>query len=157
YPSKESDVVTRSLERRRQQTVADGASPAVLKIINASSKGLSPGQKGFIRWMMKLERDPLDASAMDIMNYLAHGLEVTKWRLETARVYKSSVLQLLSVERRQEITANNDFQEFLKVMGTDSFKRLRNYDIDLGPLMEHLRSLGDNHNMSFVDLTEKNK
>ncbi|KAG0283062.1 hypothetical protein BGZ98_006469, partial [Dissophora globulifera] len=40
-------------------------------------------------------------------------------------------------------------------MGTDSFKRLYNHDIDLGPLMEHLRSLGDNHNMKFVDLTAK--
>ena len=50
---------------------------------------------------------------------------------------------------------NNDSQEFLKVMGTDSFKRLNNHDIDMGPLMEHLLSLGDNHNMSFVDLTAK--
>lgn len=78
-----------------------------------------------------------------------------KWKLDTVRTYKSSIPQLLPIERRQDITTNNDFQEFLKVMGTDSFKRLSNHDSDMDPLNEHLRSLGDNHSMNLVDLTAK--
>ncbi|KAI8599011.1 hypothetical protein EDD21DRAFT_172069 [Dissophora ornata] len=101
------------------------------------------------------DRDPLAASAMDIMNFFAHGLENLKWKLGTARTYKASILQLLPSDRRRTIAEDNAFKEFLSAMGSSSFKRIRNDTIDLTPVFQGLRDLGDNHNMDIKNLTIK--
>ncbi|KAG0287667.1 hypothetical protein BGZ97_007027 [Linnemannia gamsii] len=92
---------------------------------------------------------------MDITNFLAYGLDERKWKLTTARTYKSALLQLFPAELQQEIREDEHFKEFLKVMGADSFKRLHNATIDLAPIMKGLQDLGDNHSMDFKDLTAK--
>jgi len=125
--------------------------------IKKISKGHQTGQLGFVRWMHYTyqEMDPLEAEAVHVMNYLAHGLENKKWKRSTALAYKSAVLHLFSVEHRDAISANHDFQQFVSVMGTSGFKRLRNYEIDMSPLLNYLKDLGDNHNMSMEHLTAK--
>ncbi|OAQ24800.1 hypothetical protein K457DRAFT_81507 [Linnemannia elongata AG-77] len=89
------------------------------------------------------------------MNYLAYGLETKGWKRSTAMSYKSAILQLFPDEERTAITSDYDFQQFVKLAGTDSFKRLRNYDIDMAPLFKHLHDLGSNNTISMTDLTAK--
>jgi hypothetical protein len=155
------NVVTRSLERRRQKTVTSGASPAVVKILYESTrvkkraKGNSTAQLAFERWTHYFGVDPLEATAVHVMNYLAYGLETKGWKRSTAINYKSAILQLFSDEERTAITSDYDFQQFVKLAGTDSFKRLRNYDIDMEPLFKRLHDLGSNDTMSMTDLTAK--
>ncbi|KAG0352946.1 hypothetical protein BGX24_007395, partial [Mortierella sp. AD032] len=73
----------------------------------------------------------------------------------TVRNYKSAILQLLSNEEREVITTNRDFQQFIKLAGTENFKRLRNYDIDMAPLLKHIHNLGSNDKMRITDLTAR--
>ncbi|KAF9119814.1 hypothetical protein BG015_006225 [Linnemannia schmuckeri] len=138
-----------------------GASPAVVKILYESTrvqktaKGNSSAQLAFERWTHFVGVDPLEATAVHVMNYLAYGLETKGWSRATVRTYKSAILQLFSNEEREVITTNHDFQQFIKLAGTESFKRLRNYDIDMAPLLKHLHNLGSNNTMSITDLTAK--
>ncbi|KAG0352589.1 hypothetical protein BGX24_007517, partial [Mortierella sp. AD032] len=107
HSGQKSNVVTRSLERRRRQTIASGASPAVIKILYESTrvqkitKGNSSAQLAFERWTHFVGVDPLEATAVHIMNYLAYGLETKGWGRSTVRNYKSAILQLLSNEERE--------------------------------------------------------
>ncbi|KAG0221732.1 hypothetical protein BGW41_006582, partial [Actinomortierella wolfii] len=92
---------------------------------------------------------------MDLMNFLDYGLEEKKWRLTTIQAYKSAILQLFTVEHRQTITSNELFQEFMKVMGKGTIKRVRDEGMDLSPILTHLRGMGDNYALDIKNLTIK--
>lgn len=109
-----------------------------LEGIKKRNKNQAPGQWLFIQWMANIGCDPLTASAMDIMNFLAHGLKKMKWKLGTACTYKSSILQLLQSDLQTKIQEDGRFQEFLSVMGTNSFKQLHNAMINLMPIVNGL-------------------
>ncbi|KAF9155012.1 hypothetical protein DFQ26_009890 [Actinomortierella ambigua] len=47
------------------------------------------------------------------------------------------------------------FQDFLKLLGTGSVKRLRNDSVDLQPILYGLLAMGNNHAMNMTDLTAK--
>ncbi|KAG0224314.1 hypothetical protein BGW42_005191 [Actinomortierella wolfii] len=122
----------------------------------------SPGRKAFVQWMQKRHQDPLKTTAMDLMNFLNHGLEGEKWKLNTLLTYKSAILQLLPQTRRQEISEDEMFKDFLKttvllqkVLSAGTYKRLRNDNVDLQPVLAGLQAMGDNHCMSMTDLTAK--
>jgi hypothetical protein len=99
--------------------------------------------------------DPLNPSAMDLMNFLDFGLEVNKWKLSTVKAYKSAILQLFPIKLQLEIKDNELFKDFSKVMGAGTFKRLHNATVDLTPVLSRLQALGSNHSMDIVDLTTK--
>ncbi|OAQ22671.1 hypothetical protein K457DRAFT_25820 [Linnemannia elongata AG-77] len=114
-----------------------------------------PGQHAFIWWMQEQGRDPLNPSAMDLMNFLDYGLDERKWKLTTLRTYKSAILQLLPAAQQLEIKEDELFREYLKVMGTGTFKRLHNATVDLAPVLSCLQALGNNHSMDIKNLTAK--
>ncbi|KAF9112604.1 hypothetical protein BGW39_004012, partial [Mortierella sp. 14UC] len=161
HPREESNVVSVSMERRRQQAVDKGAGAGVLtklfdsKAAQTRSKRRIPGQQAYIQWMQARNRDPLNPSAMDLMNFLDYGLEEKKWKLATVHTYKSAILQLFPIKRQLEIKEDELFRDFMKVMGTGTSKRLHNATVDLAPILTGLQALGDNHNMSMKDLTAK--
>ena len=86
------------MEYRWQQAVDEGAGTGVLaklfdsRAAQTRSKRQMPGQQVFIQWMQKHNRDPLNPSAMDLMNFLDYGLEEKKWKLATVHTYKSAIL-----------------------------------------------------------------
>lgn len=92
---------------------------------------------------------------MDLMNFLDYGLEEKKWKLTTVHTYKSAILQLLPIDKQLEIKEDELFKDFLKVMGSGTFKRLHNAIVDLSPILTGLQALGDNHSMDIKDLTAK--
>ncbi|KAG0224696.1 hypothetical protein BGW41_004970 [Actinomortierella wolfii] len=161
HPGQKPDVVTDSMERRRQQAISQGAGAGVLaklfdsKAARSKYKRRGTGQQAFISWMQVKGRDPLNPTAMDIMNFLDYGLEDRKWRLNTLLTYKSAILQLLPVEQQQRIMEDEMFKDFLKMMSAGTCKRLRNSNLDLQPVMEALQAMSDNHSMSIKDLTVK--
>ncbi|KAF9980371.1 hypothetical protein BGZ79_006344, partial [Entomortierella chlamydospora] len=75
-PREESNVVINSMERRRQQAVAMGAGHGILtklfdsKAAQTRYKRRRPGQQAFVQWMQDHGREPLNPSAMDLMNFL---------------------------------------------------------------------------------------
>lgn len=105
--------------------------------------------------MQERGHDPLNPSAMDLMNFLDYGLEEKKWKLSTVYTYKSAILQLFPIKQQLEIKEDELFKDFLKVMGTGTFKRLHNATVDLTPILTSLQALGDNHNMDIKNLTAK--
>jgi hypothetical protein len=105
--------------------------------------------------MQEHGRNPLNPSAMDLMNFLDYGLEEKKWKLTTVHNYKSAILQLFPIKQRLEIKEDELFKDFSKVMGTGTFKRLRNATVDLAPILTGLQALGNNHSMDIKDLTAK--
>ncbi|KAG9071691.1 hypothetical protein KI688_005904 [Linnemannia hyalina] len=105
--------------------------------------------------MQDHERDPLNPSAMDLMNFLDYGLEEKKWKLTTVLTYKSAILRLFPAKQQLKIKEDELFKDFMKVMGTGTFKRLHNATVDLTPILTGLQALGDNHSMDIKDLTAK--
>lgn len=154
-------MVADSLEHRREQAVARGADKGVLnklfdsKKAQARLKRRNPGQKAYTQWMMDRQRDPLDPTPVDLINFLDYGLTEKKWSVATVSNYKSSVLQLFTTIRQQEIIKDDLFQQYVKVMGTTSFKRIYNTQIDLTPILAGLQARGDNHSMDLKELTAK--
>ncbi|KAG0014467.1 hypothetical protein BGZ81_000435 [Podila clonocystis] len=72
---------------------------------------------------------------MDIMNFLAYGLDELKWKATTARAYKSAILQLFTPAGRSTITEDDLFQSFMKQMGSNSFKQTRASEKIIKPVM----------------------
>lgn len=150
-----------SMEHRRQQAIVQGADKGVIHRLFDSKEALArnakrtPGQKAFVKWMTDRGRDPQATTAMDVMNFLAHGLDKLKWKPSTAKAYKSAILQLFPPAGRTTISDNDLFQLFLKQMNSDSFKRMHNANIDLTPIMSYLHGLGDNFQLDITDLTAK--
>jgi len=161
HSREESNVVTLSMERRRQQAVDEGAGIGVLaklfdsKAAQTRQKRRMPGQQAFILWMQDQGRDALNPSAMDLMNFLDYGLDEKKWKLTTVHTYKSAILQLFPIKKQLQIKEDALFKDFLKVMGTTTAKRLHNATVDLAPILTGLQALGDNHNMDIKNLTAK--
>lgn len=149
------------MEHRRQQAVDRGADIGVLhklfdsKSAQARIRRQNPGQKAYQAWMLERNRDPLNPNPMDLINFLDHGLTQKRWTLTTVNNYKSAVFQLFSSTQQKMIKDDELFQRYLKVMGTNSVKRMYNTQLDLTPVLEGLRALGDNHSMTMKDLTTK--
>ncbi|KAF9079034.1 hypothetical protein BGX23_005288, partial [Mortierella sp. AD031] len=157
----QSLMVSRSMERQRQQAIAAGADNNVLSILFDSpssrqlDKSYSSAQTAFINWMEFLDKDPFRPENMDVLNFLAYGIIELQWKPSTLKTYKSALFKMFDQEAVTAITDDRRFQEFMKLACKQGIKRLRSHHIDLNPVISHLRALGPNTTMCTTNLTKK--
>ena len=138
-----------------------GASPTVLFRLfdsNTAKKKYSHHirqQERFLEWMEESDRDTASATTMDVLNYVAPHLEDGSWKPFTARACATNLLHLFSPERSKRIREDENYKAFFKAAAARTLKRIRHYDMDMGPVYNAIREMGPNQQLNPVSLRNK--
>ncbi|KAG0008620.1 hypothetical protein BGZ82_004556 [Podila clonocystis] len=77
------------------------------------------------------------------MNFLNFGLESKAWKLQTARIYLSAVLQYFPQDQQQDLRKDENLLECLRVMGNNTLKCICHHEIDLDPIFSAIWAMDD--------------
>jgi hypothetical protein len=111
-----------------------------------------PIQDRYISWATNRGVDPLVPQPSQLLNWLASGISIGKWTPGTVLAYKAAVIHMYE---DKSAFSDPDFAQFFKVLRYQDIKHLKNLDLDLTPVLEHLRSQGPNEGLDLLTLTQK--
>jgi len=97
--------------------------------------------------------DPLHPSAMELLNYLAQGIETKGWKHGTVNNYRSAILNMLP--DRDIFWNNSTFCDFFRHISSNAIKRFTNTPVDISPVLDHFRSMGPNADLQPGQLLPK--
>ncbi|PVU99541.1 hypothetical protein BB559_000620 [Furculomyces boomerangus] len=116
-------------------------------------KRYSSIQIRFINWCDTQNIILSKINAATIINFLNEGKSKGNWAAGTLYNYRTAILDML--DNSTEIKNNKLFVEFFKGVNSDTLKSFDNPEYDLSLIIEKLKSMGKNEDMSIVNLTSK--
>ncbi|KAG0271832.1 hypothetical protein BGZ96_005604, partial [Linnemannia gamsii] len=144
-PVKESDLVIDGLELKRRRLAANGYDTTVIDILTRSETEIrkqarySHIQKAYHTWCQDNELDPFIANPSN--------------RSSTVAAYRAQVLAIF--DDKAAFDNNDTFSQFFKILRANETDNSTDFDLDLSPIITHLRSFTSNEDMSTEELTQK--
>ena len=142
---------TCSLAHQRQRLTEEGASAATVKVITESTltKTCKRQYKGpqalWIRHCSTNSIDPFNPAAIQLLNFLADGIETKQWSSGTVNNYRSAILNLFP--DRLSYWNNSTFRDFFRHLSSNAIKRFTNTPVDITPVLDHFRTMGPNSDL----------
>ena len=90
---------------------------------------------------------------MELLNYLAKGIETKGWKHGTVNNYCSAILSMLP--DRDNFWNNSTFCDFFRHISSNVIKRFTNMPVDISPVLDHFRSMGPNSDLQPGQLLPK--
>lgn len=97
--------------------------------------------------------DPFNPSVVELLNFLADGIETKKWSSGTVNNYRSAILSLFP--DRLSYWNNSTFRDFFRHLSSNAIKRFTNTPVDITPVLDHFRSMGPNSDLKPSQLLPK--
>ncbi|KAF9118169.1 hypothetical protein BG015_006723, partial [Linnemannia schmuckeri] len=150
---------TCSLAHQRQRLTEEGASAATVKVMTESTlaKTRKRQYKGpqalWIRHCSTNSVDPFNPTAVQLLNFLADGIETKQWSSGTVNNYRSAILNLFP--DRLSYWNNPTFRDFFRHLSSNAIKRFTNTPVDIAPVLDHFRTMGPNSDLKPAQLLPK--
>ncbi|KAF9158583.1 hypothetical protein BGX20_003329 [Mortierella sp. AD010] len=110
-------------------------------------------QERYVAWALQRDIDPNTPSPTQLVNWLASGLVLLKWRPTTADSYRKAVQQMYSDKTSFE--QDKDFQDFVVQMKAGQVKVLRDLEVNLDPIIDFLSKQDDLSALGIKPLTQR--
>ncbi|KAH7054859.1 hypothetical protein BKA57DRAFT_524309 [Linnemannia elongata] len=150
---------TSSMAHQRQRLTEEGASAATVKVMTESTlaKTRKRHYKGpQAQWILHCSTnsiDPFNPKAVELLNFLAEGIETKRWKPGTVNNYRSAILDLFP--DRLSFWNNSTFRDFFRHLSSNSIKRFINTPIDITPVLDNFRAMGPNSDLNPGQLLPK--
>ena len=90
---------------------------------------------------------------MEVLNYLAEGIETKHWAVGTVNNYCSAILSLFP--DRHNYWSDPDFSDFFRHLSSNAIKRFTNTPVDISPVMDAFHAMGPNSDLDSGQLLPK--
>jgi hypothetical protein len=158
HSGEEPPLVFVRLEDKRQRLMSKGwdAETASIIIDNPAQqrkhRQYEPIQDRYISWATSRGVDPLVPQPAQLLNWLVSGISIGKWTPGTVLAYKAAIIHMYE---DKSSFSDPDFVQFFQVLKHRDIKHLKNLDLDLTPVLAHIRSQGPNEGLDLLTLTQK--
>ncbi|KFH63564.1 hypothetical protein MVEG_10973 [Podila verticillata NRRL 6337] len=150
---------TGSMAHQRQRLTKEGASAATVKVMTESTLASTRQwrykgpQAQWILHCSKNSIDPFNPSVVELLNFLAHGIETKQWSSGTVNGYRSAILNLFP--DCLSYWNNSTFCDFFRHLSSNEIKHFTNMPVDISPVLDHFRTLGPNAHLKPNQLLPK--
>ncbi|KAF9201540.1 hypothetical protein BGZ59_002654, partial [Podila verticillata] len=158
YSGEKSALVTHSLEnkRRRLQDKGWDAQTTALVInspdLQRKQKQYEPIQDRYIRWALEQGADPTVPDAAQLLNFLASGVTLQKWKSGTVNNYKTAITHMY---KDKSVFNDPDFKSFFQVIKATDIKDMAELNVDIQPVINFFKAKGCNKSLDNTTLMHK--
>ena len=158
-PTKKHEMVAMRMSRKRQSLEKIGLTDAAINVIlhpdaqAARNRSYSSIQGRFEKWCNARQIHTNRATATEVINFLAEGVQSAKWTTGTVYNYKSAILEM--IEERELVANDKSLTEFLDSTARLSINSLDRHVPDLSPIVNYFLSQPNNLELALIDHTRK--
>ena len=99
-------------------------------------------QAQWIRHCASHSIDPFNPKAVELLNFLADGIETKEWSSGTVSNYRSAILNLFPDSL--SYWNNSTFRDFFRHLSSNAVKRFTDTPVDIAPVLDHFPAMGPN-------------
>lgn len=130
--------------------------PVLAKRVTLSNSKLTKQrQENFIGWLYNCGEEDTPIAMELITSYIQEQSSRFHWGFNTCCQYIGHIVLMYPLETRQELKADPTYSSFIKEGKRTNVRPFKYFHYDIKSALQYLVDLGDNSQLSLVDLTAK--
>lgn len=143
-PGEEPSLVSYCLEGKIRRLEDVGASSECTETVLRSNPRkylrYAQIQSRYLRWCQEQQRDPLDAHATNVINFLAEGRSLHNWAPTTLASYRSAIMDMFA--DGDSVQDRSSHKLFFKAINDSEIRSLQTTRVNLSPVLSYVIQLG---------------